>query len=143
MYVFSGDYHTRSYLMIILVFSCWYHSVLSTDTKDIMPKITKNKSRPSSQHRSEPKVSNCSEANALSGSICLPEGYLRADQPLSISVGGKWVEKDSIIVNAQSEILAIKDVDDRKQTITADILVHLQWRDDRIIVNPPPGKKCV
>ena len=141
MYVFSGDYYARSYLMIILVFSCSYHSVCSTDTKDVMPKITKNGSRPPSQPRSEPKVSNCSEENALSGSIYLPDGYLRADQPLSIRVGGKWVEKDSISVNAQSEILSIKDVDDKKQTITADILVHLQWRDDRIIVNPPPGKK--
>ena len=41
MYVFSGDYYTRSYLMIILVFSCCYYSVFGTDTKDIMPKITK------------------------------------------------------------------------------------------------------
>ena len=102
MYVFSGDYYTRSYLMIILVFSCWYYSVFGTDTKDIMPKITKNGSRPSSQPRSGRKVSNCSEENTLSGSICLPDGYLRADQPLSIRVGGKWVEKDSMIVNAHN-----------------------------------------
>ena len=85
--------------------------------------------------------SNCSETRILSEGVCLPHDYLRADLPLAVCPRGKCVSIDSITVNAESKILNIRDVDDKMQTVTFDISVHLQWRDDRIKVKPSPGVK--
>ena len=73
----------------------------------------------------------------LSERVCLGEDYLRADVPLAMKSKNKWMPMKSIIVNCESEIVTVRDIDDKKQTVTFDMSIHLQWRDDRIKVNPP------
>ena len=100
---------------------------LPTPGKGINPVLTP---------RTDPDSSNCSADRILSEKVCLSTDYLRADLPLVQKSRTKWIKTDSILVNCESEIVTVRDVDDKTQTVSFDIFIHLQWRDDRIKVKP-------
>ena len=83
---------------------------------------------------------NQSKTQVLSESIYLTDDYMRAEVPLAQRLeGGEWITLENITVNDESKIVSIRDVDDKMQTVTFDISVHLQWRDDRIKAKPSPS----
>jgi hypothetical protein len=108
----------------------------SNQTKNTFPKSEKG-IKPARTPRTDPDPSNCSIDRILSEKVCLGTDYLRADLPLARkSQTTKWINTDSILVNCESEIVTVRDVDDKTQTVSFDIFIHLQWRDDRIKVKP-------
>ena len=102
-------------------------------TKLVIPKSA-DKDKKSLESSNEPAFTDCPQSRILSEKICLLDDYLRADSPLSIKTVSGWSKLDEITVNCESEIVSIREVDDKKQSITFEISVHLQWRDDRIMV---------
>ena len=77
---------------------------------------------------------DCPANRVLSENVCLLDSYYRADLPLLIKTDDGWKKVETTTVNCESEIISIIEVDNMKQTIELEIFVHLQWRDDRIMV---------
>ena len=116
---------------LLFSFSCI--DAMMDKTKLLIPK-PEDTTKPSLASSNEPVFSDCPPSRVFSEKVCLLDDYLRADSPLSIKTSRGWENVDDITVNCESEIISIREVDDKKQTITFEIFVHLQWRDDRIMV---------
>ena len=127
------------FLIILLIIYVLPQANASTKTKDNITKFEKD-GNPTIQSTTGKGFSNCSQDHILSETVCLLGDYLRADLPFNKG-SADLLSLNTMTVNAESEIVTIRDVDDQMQTITFEIFVHLQWRDDRIKVRPLPGKE--
>ena len=65
----------------------------------------------------------CKNGKSLSSSICLPEGYNLGEVPAIPS-----------IIHTIFEINNIREIDDKKMTVTFEFYQQLTWVDDRIIL---------
>ena len=65
----------------------------------------------------------CKNGKSLSSSICLPEGYNLGEVPAIPS-----------IIHTIFEINNIREIDDKKMTVTFEFYQQLTWIDDRIIL---------
>ena len=78
----------------------------------------------------------CDDGLLISDHVCLPDQYDKTEAPDK----NMWIFTDFDFAN-------FREVDDRKMTITFDILISYSWRDDRINrefpegVHPINGKK--
>ena len=68
-------------------------------------------------------TAECPGGRLLSSSVCVPQGYRKADIP-----------KKPTIVNTSLELKNIRAMNDQDMTITADIVFSLYWIDDRLQV---------
>ena len=117
----------------LLLFSFSFVDASQKNTRELIPKDA-DKGKKSLESSKEPAFSDCPPNRILSEKVCLLDNYLRADTPISIKTKTGWSEVEEIIVNCETEIISIREIDDKKQTITFEIFVHLQWQDDRIMV---------
>ena len=66
----------------------------------------------------------CPGGMLLSSSVCLPKGYRKGELP-----------KIPLEVNAAIEVNNIREIDDKKMTVSLEFHPQLVWADNRIITN--------
>ena len=66
----------------------------------------------------------CEGGMLLTSSVCLPNGYLKGEAPESPT-----------IIDTKMEINNIREINDKKMTITLDYYQELKWTDNRIIAS--------
>jgi hypothetical protein len=64
---------------------------------------------------------NCTHGTLLSKRLCLPSNYDQTNPFMNM-----------MVVTTYFGFATFREVDDRKMTITFDVLINLMWRDDRI-----------
>ena len=67
---------------------------------------------------------DCPGGFLLSSTICIPRGYRKGELP-----------QNPIEINTAIEINNIREIDDKKMTVSLEIHPQLVWTDNRIIVN--------
>ena len=70
------------------------------------------------------KLVNCPGGFLLSSTICLPSGYRKGELP-----------KVPVEINTAIEVNNIREIDDKKMTISLEFHPQLVWADNRIITN--------
>jgi gamma-aminobutyric acid receptor subunit alpha len=67
---------------------------------------------------------NCKDGMLLSSSICLPSGYRKGELPTV-----------PVEINTAIEVNNIREIDDKKMTISLEFHPQLVWADNRIVTN--------
>ena len=76
------------------------------------------------QSTNEPSIQECARGKSLSSSVCLPAGYNLGEVPTIPS-----------IIHTIFEINNIREIDDKKMTVTFEYYQQLSWIDERILLN--------
>ena len=75
---------------------------------------------------------NCTDGKYLSEDVCLPKGYKK-----------RYAPEKAVKVLTDFNWANFRDVDDKKMTITFDVLISYRWIDDRILRNFGKGGKTI
>ena len=76
------------------------------------------------QHENKNSRLECREGTSLANSICLPKGYNQGEIPTIPTV-----------ILTTFEINNIREINDKKMTVTFEFYQELTWIDDRILAN--------
>ena len=101
-------------LTFLILFSCQI-KITTGDTTLLGLELYKN-----------PGIS-CEGGRLISSKVCLPQTYLKSDMPSKPLL----VNTSLVIANKNG----IREVDDKKMTVTIDLHIMLYWYDNRIIAN--------